>query len=128
MIHPERAVPTYQRYPYHSSPNILYRVAALPNDPADRPIAVHHDDMVRVGQHLEMMRHEDTGAIGQRPSQNAIVQDMAADLRIDSREGVVQEHNIAFSVCCASDADALLLSAREVDAALPDLCAVDVSD
>lgn len=50
---------------------------------------------------------------------------MVPNVRIESREGIVQEDDIALSICGTSDTDSLSLTARQRDTFLPNIRATD---
>lgn len=52
------------------------------------------------------------------------MQEMLADVCINSRERIVDKNNVRVAVRGTGDADALFLAAREGDPFLADLCAV----
>ena len=90
---------------------LTYNVASLLDDPAHLAIALHHQDNVRLIQHIKVVCHEHACAMCKGTREDALVQEMVAHLRVESREGVVQEDNVGLGVRGSGDAYPLLLTA-----------------
>ena len=65
-------------------------VAALLDDSADLPVAVHHQDDIGTRQNIEMMRDKYAGSRRHGTRQDAVREQVMADMGVHCTQGIVE--------------------------------------
>ena len=90
----------------------------------NQPALVEHDDLIRRSERRLVMRHQHDGgvALAHEPAEDGMLEQPRRDVRIDCREGIVEQRQRAvLDEARAREAHPSLLAAAQVDALLAQL-------